>query len=90
MRRKMFLVPVLSVAASIAGCASGGYVQDASPSAPYLWCADQARDAAAQPLPADASTEQRQAVRDYHMSKACQQAYEASAEIRLPAGKPPP
>jgi hypothetical protein len=40
-------------------------------------------------LPADASREQQQAIRDYHMSKACQQAYEQSAEIRLPTGKPP-
>jgi hypothetical protein len=89
MRRKMFLVLMVSLGASAAGCASDGYVQDASPPAPYLWCADQARDAASQPLPADASREQQQAVRDYHMSKACQQAYEQSAEIRLPAGKPP-
>jgi hypothetical protein len=89
MRRKMFLVPMLPLAAALAGCASGGYVHDASPPAPHLWCADQARDAASQPLPADASREQQQAVRDYHMSKACQQAYEQTAEIRLPRGKPP-
>lgn len=88
MRRKMFLVLVVCLAASAVGCSSGGYVQDAPPT-PYLWCADQARDAASQPLPAEASREQQQAVRDYHMSKACQQAYEQSAEIRLPAGKPP-
>jgi hypothetical protein len=85
----MFLVLTLPLAASAAGCASGGYVQDVSPPMPYLWCADQARAAASQPLPADASREQQQAIRDYHMSKACQQAYEQSAEIRLPTGKPP-
>lgn len=89
MYRKMFLV-LLSLTGSTAGCASGGYgVQDASPPAPHLWCADEARAVASQPLPVDASREQREAVRDYHMSKACQQAYEQSAEIRLPAGKPP-
>jgi hypothetical protein len=89
MHRKMFLVLMLSLAVSTAGCASNGYVQDASPPTPHLWCADQARDAASQPLPADASREQQQAVRDYHMSKTCQQAYEQSAEIHLPARKPP-
>jgi len=89
MHRKMSLVLALSLIAATGGCASGGYVQDASPPAPHLWCADEARAAASQPLPADASREQQEAVRDYHMSKACQQAYGQSAEIRLPAGKPP-
>ncbi|WP_368564457.1 hypothetical protein [Pseudoxanthomonas sp. UTMC 1351] len=83
------MVLTLSLIASTAGCASGGYVQDASPPAPHLWCADEARAVASQPLSVDASREQQQAVRDYHMSKACQQAYDQSAEIRLPVGKPP-
>jgi hypothetical protein len=89
MHRKTFLLLMLPLAAATASCASAGYVQDASPPAPYPWCAEQARAAASQPLPADASPEQRQAVRDYHMSKACQDAYQQSAEVRLRAGKPP-
>jgi hypothetical protein len=56
----------------IAGCvsdpmaANGPYV-----TAPFAWCADEARTAASQPIPKDATPTQRRAARDFHMSKAC-------------------
>ncbi len=53
--------------------------------APFAWCADEARAAASQPMPKNATATQRQAARDFHMSKACQRAYEHKAELPIPA-----
>ncbi len=53
--------------------------------APYPWCADEARAAASQPISKDASREEREAMRDYHMSKACQKALEQKVEVSFPA-----
>ena len=70
--------------AGLAGCASDSMAsRDADP-APFPWCVDEARALASQPMPKEASREQRQAARDYHMSKACQKAYEQHAEVRFP------
>ncbi len=41
--------------------------------------------AASQPISKNASREERDAVRDYHMSKACQEALEQKVEVSFPA-----
>jgi hypothetical protein len=69
----------------IAGCASDPMAgNDPHVTAPFAWCADEARAAASQPLPKDASSSQRRAARDFHMSKACQRAYEHKTDLPFP------
>ena len=65
-------------------CASQAELANDAPAMPYSWCLDQARDAASQPLSRDASHAERQAVRDYHVSKACQQATQKSVKVAFP------
>lgn len=73
---------VLSCA--LAGCAGGDAMSlDTQSDLPFPWCADELRAAARQPLPDKATPEQRQAVRDYHVSKACQQADQHSVTVPL-------
>ncbi|MEL1263959.1 hypothetical protein [Pseudoxanthomonas putridarboris] len=76
----------LTACASDAGIAS----HDPHPATPFPWCTDEARAAASQPMPRDATQEQQQAVRDYHVSKACQRALRTEAEVRIPLSPPKP
>ena len=75
----IFLVLLLTCA-----CASQAELANDAPAMPYSWCLDQAREAASQPLSRDASHAERQAVRDYHVSKACQQATQKSVKVAFP------
>ena len=84
MRVTRILLPLLS-ALLLPACASDPMAaNDPYTAAPFAWCADEARAAASQPMPKDASSTQRQAARDFHMSKACQRAYEHKAELPFP------
>ena len=72
--------------AGLAACAGDPVAaNDPYPPTPYPWCADEARAAASQPISKDASREEREAVRDYHMSKACQKELEQKVEVSFPA-----
>lgn len=82
--RTIRLLPV-PVALLLAACASDPVAANDPHPVPFAWCADEARAAASQPLPKDADSSQRQAVRDFHMSKACQRAYQHTSDVRLPA-----
>lgn len=82
MRPKRILpmgILLLSACASDPVASNDPYV-----AAPFAWCADEARAAASQPLPKDATPTQRRAARDFHMSKACQRAYEHKTELSFP------
>lgn len=84
---------VLAVAglSGLPGCASQDTAgRDPHPVAPFPWCADEARAAASQPLPRNATREQKEAARDYHMSQACQRALQTEAEVRIQTGAPRP
>ena len=82
--RAMCSMVFMATLMGLAACASDPLAaNDPQPSMPYPWCADEARAAASQPMSRDASKEEREAVRDYHMSKVCQQALEQKAEIIL-------
>lgn len=72
------------LAGVLAGCAGGDAMTlDTQSDFPFPWCADELRHAAQQPLPDKATAEQRQAARDYHVSKACQQADQHSVTVPL-------
>ncbi len=75
---------IFCLLALLCACASQAELANDAPAMPYPWCLDQARDAASQPLSRDAGNEERQAVRDYHVSKTCQQAAETSVEVAIP------
>lgn len=84
--RAIRLATCMAMLAGLAACASDPLAaNDPYPPMPYPGCADEARAAASQPVSKDASKEEREAVRDYHMSKACQQALEQKIEISFPA-----
>lgn len=58
------------LACMLAGCAGGDVMTlDTQADLPFPWCADELRNAAQQPLPDKSTAEQRQAARDYHVSK---------------------
>lgn len=75
---------VVLLAGVLAGCAGGDAISlDTRSDLPYPWCADELRAAAEQPLPDKVTQEQRQAVRDYHVSKACQDAGQHTVTVPL-------
>ncbi len=79
-------IPSLGIVLLLAACASDPMTaNDPSVSAPFAWCADEARAAVSQPMPKDATPTQRRAARDFHMSKACQRAYDHKVELPFPA-----
>ncbi len=70
----------------LAGCASDPMAaNDPHVAAPFAWCADEARAAASQPMPKDATPTQRRAARDFYLSTACQRASDHKVELRIPA-----